>query len=199
MDTKRGFRMRRHLAALVMMALPSLGLGAYPLQAQEPSAAGLWQQIDDDTGKTRGWFLVFEHNGPYEGAIVKMFIDPGDPQNPLCTKCTGDQRNTPWLGLTIIKGMMRKGLDYEHGTILNPTDGNEWSAEMHLSPDGQDLTVRGFLGLSFLGKNQYWKRLPDSNCSQLDPAVGARLSFVAARPGCAIPKPRTPAAPAPGR
>jgi len=173
-----------------MVVLPSLGLGVYPLSAQEPSAVGLWQQIDDDTGKSRGWFLIFEHNGTYEGAIAKMFMEPGESPNPLCTKCSSDQHNTPWLGLTIIKGMVRKGLEYERGTILDPTTGNEWSALMRLSPDGQDLTVRGFLGIAFLGKDQYWKRLPDANCSQIDPAVGGRLSFVPPRPGCVLPKPR---------
>jgi uncharacterized protein (DUF2147 family) len=186
--------MRYCLAALLLLILSGLGLGvrstgAQSPPAQEPSAVGLWQQIDTDTGKSQGWFLIFEHNGAYEGAIARMFIEPGDPQNPLCTKCSGDQKNTPWLGLTIIKGMVRKGLDYENGTILNPIDGNAWSALMRVSPDGQDLTVRGFLGIAFLGKDQYWKRLPDANCSQIDPAVGARLSYPAMRPGCVLPKP----------
>jgi uncharacterized protein (DUF2147 family) len=180
--------MRYFLAAL--MILSGLGFGARSAGAQEPSAVGLWQQIDEDTGKTRGWFLIFEHNGVYEGAIAKMFMEPGENPNPLCTKCTGDQQNTPWLGLTIIKGMMRKGLEYTGGTILDPTTGNPWSALMRLSPDGQDLTVRGFLGIAFLGKDQYWKRLPDSNCSQLDPSLSTRLSFAAMRPGCVLPKPR---------
>jgi uncharacterized protein (DUF2147 family) len=167
--------MRRHLAALIIIALSSLSFGTRTVDAQEPSAAGLWQNIDSETGKSDGWFYIYEHNGTYEGAIVKMFLKPGDPLNPLCTKCVGDQQNAPWLGLTIIKGMERKGLDYEHGSILDPRYGQEWSALMRLSPDGQDLTVRGFLGVAFLGKDQYWKRLPDACSAQLDPAIPARL------------------------
>jgi hypothetical protein len=187
--------MRYHIAALMIISLAGVGLGtrspdAQPAPSQEQSATGLWQQVDEDTGKTRGWFLIFEHNGAYEGAIAKMFMEPGEAPNPVCAKCTGDQKNTPWLGLTIIKSMVRKGLDYENGTILNPIDGNVWSALMKLTPDGQDLTVRGYLGVAFLGKDQYWKRLPDSNCGQLDPAVGVRLSFAALRPGCTLPKPK---------
>jgi uncharacterized protein (DUF2147 family) len=197
--TKSGLRsdsdgdtwMRRYLATLTTV-LAALGC-AHKLAAQEPSAVGLWQQIDADTGKSRGWFLIFDHDALYEGAIAKMFMEPGQSPNPMCDKCKGDQKNTPWLGLTIIKGMQRKGLDYEGGTILNPIDGNEWSALMHLSPDGQDLTVRGFLGLAMLGKNQYWKRLADASCKEIDPAVGARLSFAAMRPGCTLPKPRAQA------
>jgi uncharacterized protein (DUF2147 family) len=180
--------MRRHLAAFIIVALSSLCLGARPADAQEPSAAGLWQQIDGETGKTNGWFLIFERNGTYEGAIVKMFQKPGDPQNPLCTQCKGDQLNAPWLGLTIIKGMERKGLDYANGTILDPRDANEWSALMKLSPDGQDLTVRGFLGVAFLGKDQYWKRLSDVCYAQLDPAVTTKFKLPPPKPGAPAPK-----------
>ena len=77
--------MRRHLAALTIMALSGLCLGAHTVNAQEPSATGLWQNIDPETGKPDGWFFISERNGAYEGAIVKMFLKPGDPPNPLCT------------------------------------------------------------------------------------------------------------------
>ena len=180
--------MRRHLAALSIMALSGLCLGAHPVNAQEPSAAGLWQNIDPETNKPDGWFYISERNGAYEGAIVKMFMKPGEPLNPVCDKCVGDLQNAPWLGLTIIKGMERKGLDYEHGTILDPRYGQEWSALMKLSPEGQDLTVRGFLGLAFLGMDQYWKRLPDCAYGQLDPTVVAKFKLTPPKPGAPAPK-----------
>jgi uncharacterized protein (DUF2147 family) len=180
--------MRRHLAALIIMALPSLCLGAGPVGAQDPSAAGLWQQIDPETNKSDGWFLIYERNGTYEGAIVKMFLKPGDPPDPLCTQCQGDQQGAPWLGLTIIKGMVRKGLEYDGGTILDPRYGKEWGALMRLSPDGQDLTVRGFLLLPGLGKNQNWKRLSDACYAQLDPAVTTKFKLTPPKPGAPAPK-----------
>jgi hypothetical protein len=179
--------MRRHLAALIIMALSGLSLGARPADAQEPSAGGLWQQIDPDTNKSNGWFLISEH-GTYEGAIVKMFSKPGDPPNPLCTQCKGDQLNAPWLGLTIIKGMERKGLDYVNGTILDPRYGKEWSALMKLSPDGQDLTVTGYLLTPTFGKDQYWKRLSDACYAQLDPAITAKFKLTSPKPGAPAPK-----------
>src|SRR5204863_1589209 len=121
----------------------------------------LWEQIDDETGKSEGWFIITERDGVYEGAIAKMFIKPGEDQHPICRKCTGDQKNAPSLGLTIIKGMKRNGLKYEDGTILDPRDGKVYDAKMELSPDGQKLTVRGYLGFSFLGRSQVWNRLPE--------------------------------------
>jgi uncharacterized protein (DUF2147 family) len=180
--------MRRHLVVLTIMALSGLCLGARAVDAQEPSAAGLWQQVDAESGKSDGWFYISEHNGAYEGAIVKMFLKPGDPPNPLCSKCVGDQQNAPWLGLTIIKGMTRKGLEYDGGTILDPRYGQEWKALMRLSPDGQDLTVRGFLAVAFLGKDQYWKRLPDCSYGQLDAGVVAKFKLPTPKPGAPAAK-----------
>ena len=174
------------------MALPILWLGARPAGAQEPSAAGLWQQIDPETGKSDGWFFIYQH-GTYEGAIAKMFLKPGDPPNPLCTQCKGDQLNAPWLGLIIIKGMERKGLNYEGGTILDPRYGKEWSALMKLSPDGQDLTVEGYLLSPTFGKNQYWKRLSEACYAQLDPAVITKFKLTPPKAGAPAAKGKPPA------
>ena len=187
--------MRRHLATLILVALPLLWLGARPVDAQEPSAAGLWQNIDPDTGKPDGWFFIYERNGIYEGAIVKMFLKPGDPPNPVCAKCEGEQQNAPWLGLTLIKNMDRKGLEYANGTILDPRYGTEWKALMHLSADGQDLTVRGYLAIPTFGKDQYWKRLPDCSFAQLDPVLPTRVkALTLPKPGAPLPKGAKPAA-----
>ncbi len=191
--------MRLYQAAFFATILPALCVGASIVSAQtpapEPSAAGLWQQVDDN-GKVSGWFIVTEHNGTYEGTIAKMFMKPDEDPNPHCDKCEGDQKGAPWLGLTIIKGMERKGIDYEKGTIMDPRNGNVWKAEMHLSQDGQNLTVRGFLGFSLLGMNQYWKRLPDTAVAQLDPTVAKLLPQTAQAKPNPAPKARAQGGPA---
>jgi hypothetical protein len=145
---------------------------ATPLSAQdnEPSAIGLWQQVDRN-GQTQGWFLIGERNGIYHGRIAKMFPRDGDPPNPVCSRCEGEQQNAPWLGLTIINGMRRDGMNYEDGRILDPRNGNVYRARMTLSPDGQTLTVRGYLGHPALGQDQTWRRLPESAMAQIDGAA----------------------------
>lgn len=131
-------------------------------QQREPSAAGVWEKVDD-SGRPEGWFRVSECGGVYEGQIVKMFPKPGeDPSQWRCTKCEGEQKNAPVLGITFIKDMQRKGLRYENGTILDPRNGSVYNAQMELSPDGKQLTVRGYLGISLFGQSQVWRRLPDS-------------------------------------
>src|ERR1700760_4515397 len=88
-----------------------------PAKAAEPSAAGLWQKIEN--GKPVVWFLIVDHDGTnFEGVIAREFPLPGEDTNDICSKCTDDRKNAPGQGISFIRDMKRVaggGLKYEDG------------------------------------------------------------------------------------
>jgi Uncharacterized protein conserved in bacteria (DUF2147) len=160
------------------------------LSADPTSPAGLWQTIDDDTKQPTGWFLITNHDGVYAGIIAKMFFKPGENANVVCDQCKDDRHDHPWLGLEIIRGMVQESADkFAGGTILDPRDGKVYRATMKLTPDGQTLVVRGYLGVELLGQNQYWTRLPDAAFSTLDPSINPNPAVNPDAPGAPKPAP----------
>src|ERR1041384_3288560 len=78
----------------ILASLSTLAWAA-PALSQQPSATGLWEQVDEKTGAAESWFRIAEKDGIYTGIIVKMFQKPGDPppESWRCTKCEGAEKN----------------------------------------------------------------------------------------------------------
>ena len=125
--------------------------------AAEPSPIGLWKTIDDHTHKPRGIVRIYEENGVFLGKIENSF----DPEERVahCGKCADDRKNAPIMGLVIMRGIMKHGSEYSGGEILDPDTGWIYRCRFTLSSDGEKLFIRGFLGLSLLGRTQTWFRV----------------------------------------
>ncbi len=86
--------------------------------------------------------------------MAKLFPKPGSTGPRICSECTDDRQNARLARYLLRPRHERNGLKYENGNVLDPRDGRIYSAKMTLSPDGQTLTLRGYIGISLLGRGR---------------------------------------------
>jgi len=126
--------------------------------AADASPLGLWTTIDDDSHKPRAVVEISEHEGLLAGRIVRLFREPGEDPDPRCQDCTGSRHDQRVLGMTILWNMRRHDGAWEDGEILDPEEGSIYRCRLQQVGDGSKLEVRGFIGISLLGRTQTWER-----------------------------------------
>ncbi len=122
------------------------------------SPVGTWRSIDDKTKQERSIIGITEENGELKGVVEKVFDQPGDDPAHLCKECKGERKDKPIVGMTILSGMKKEGDAWAGGEILDPKNGKTYRCKMTLSEDGKSLKVRGFIGISLIGRTQTWHR-----------------------------------------
>ena len=120
------------------------------------SVVGKWKTIDDETGKAISVVEIYEEGGKIYGKVHDI-IDPKD-RNKICSNCTGEDKDKPIMGLTVIKGLVKDGAEYNSGKILDPKYGRLYKCFITLESKDK-LKVRGYIGISLFGRTQYWHRI----------------------------------------
>lgn len=131
--------------ALLFAALPALAID---------SPAGLWR-IDDSKGHPDALVRIYDNGGVFFGRFEKIF-NP-DPVRDRCTACTDERRNQPLLGMVFLSDFKPEG-DHYAGRVLNPETGKIYRCNLRVVAGGAKLEVRGFIGISALGRTQLWSR-----------------------------------------
>jgi uncharacterized protein (DUF2147 family) len=141
--------------ALPALLIPLLALGAAPARAEDAAAqiVGKWKTIDDATHKPKSIVEIYEENGKLFGKIEQL-IDPKEP-DPVCTKCEGDLKDHPIVGLRLMWDFKKDG---SGGRILDPDNGKIYKCNLTVKEGGKKLDVRGYIGISLLGRTQTWLR-----------------------------------------
>ena len=122
---------------------------------------GLWQTIDDKTGAPKALVEIRkEVDNTYAGKVVKLTPRAGYTPKETCVDCPAPYTNKPIIGLDVVTGLKSTdGLNYTSGRILDPNTGKLYSMKAKLSSNGKRLHLRGYLGISALGRNQIWIRV----------------------------------------
>lgn len=128
--------------------------------AKAQSCVGTWITIDDETGKKKSKVELYKKDGKLYGKIVYLYPREGREDNPKCTKCTGDRKNQPLIGLQIVRGLEWDGSEWEDGTICDPENGKIYTCSIWLDEENKDrLHVRGYVGPFF--RTQTWIRVKE--------------------------------------
>ena len=126
------------------------------LFAQSQTVVGKWKTIDDETGKPKSIVEIYEKSGKIYGKVIDIL--EVENKKRVCTNCSGDDKNKPILGMTVIKGLSKEGAQYTNGKILDPKNGKLYKCYITLESKDK-LKVRGYIGISLLGRTQYWYRI----------------------------------------
>ncbi len=126
--------------------------------AADSSPVGLWKNIDDETGKPKALIRITESGGEYKGKIEKLFREPGEDQNPMCTKCSGELKDKQILGMTMLTNLRQDGDEYTGGEITDAKNGQTYKSKIKVIDGGKKLSVRGYIGIPLLGRSQVWVR-----------------------------------------
>jgi uncharacterized protein (DUF2147 family) len=123
--------------------------------AASHSPVGTWVTIDDTTGKKRGIVTISESGGSLSAVINKIFPQSGD--SGVCEKCPGAFKGKKVQGLQFMWGLKKeKDNEWSGGSILDPKSGRVYRAKITLQ--GNKLLVRGYMGISLLGRTQIWQK-----------------------------------------
>ncbi len=139
------------LLAAILFALP----GAVAQGADD--VVGKWLNEDEDAH-----IEITKVDNKFFGKVVwiKDNIDPETGEEKL-DKLNPDEslRSRPRLGLEILTNFEFDGDDrWEDGKIYDPKSGKTYSCYMKFV-ETDKLKIRGFVGVTLLGKTTYWTRV----------------------------------------
>lgn len=67
-------------------------------------------------------------------------------------------RKQPILGMEILKNFVYDDGKWTDGTIYDPKSGKTYSCNMTIKDNG-NLSMRGYIGISLIGRSEIWKRV----------------------------------------
>jgi uncharacterized protein (DUF2147 family) len=152
--TKRGA-----ISAVLACAVHAYGTAAFA-GAQETKATpiGVWKTVDDKTHRPKALVQITQDDdGTLSGKVIEG-LDASESPDRRCTQCTDSRKDQKILGMTIIRRMKKNGEEWDGGDILDPENGKVYRCKMRLEAGGKTLVVRGYIGISLIGRSQTWVR-----------------------------------------
>src|SRR5213075_2371889 len=142
--------MRIALATVIFLA-------AGAAAGQSATRVGAWKTVNE-RGEPEGLVRIVEVAGELRGAVEKVYSPPAPEADPRCIACSGEHKDQRVIGMQILSGLRWDGEQYSGGEILDPNNGRSYRCLLRVTDGGRKLEVRGYIGISLLGRTQVWLR-----------------------------------------
>jgi uncharacterized protein (DUF2147 family) len=118
---------------------------------------GIWYN-EEKTSKVQ----IYQEGTKFFAKIVWL-KEPNDKETgkPRVDNLNPDVKlqKTPLMGLVILKNFVFDGdEEWSGGTIYDPKNGKTYSSKIHFGDSPNLLKIRGYVGISMLGRNTYWTK-----------------------------------------
>jgi len=141
---------------LVLILIAGTGIALQGQNYKADDILGTWLN-QEATGKVQ----IYKENGKYFGKLVWL----REPIDSITGKPRTDKENpdatlksTPIIGLVNLKNFVFNGTDeWSEGTIYDPKNGKTYKCKIQFESKNK-LKIRGFIGVSMLGRNTYWTK-----------------------------------------
>jgi uncharacterized protein (DUF2147 family) len=129
---------------------------AFASDKENPDAIiGIWLNA---SGK--GHIQIYKQGNKYYGKLVWL-KEPNDEQGKpkMDTKNPNTAlRSQPLIGSTILRDFVFDDDEWNSGRIYDPQNGKDYKCFLRLK-DAKTLSVRGYIGVSLLGRTETWTRI----------------------------------------
>jgi uncharacterized protein (DUF2147 family) len=151
--------MRHHFSKITYLLLIQL-ITFVTVHAQQDNGdgcVGVWL-----TGSEEGQIQIFKQGDRYFGKIVwiKDPIDAKTGKPPIDSKNPDPAKRTQLIaGLVNLTNLKYEGKNqWDGGKIYDPQNGKVYDCKIKLV-NANRLDVRGYIGVSFVGRTETWKRV----------------------------------------
>jgi Delta7-sterol 5-desaturase len=142
---------RESLTTLILIVITSTILIAQ-------SVEGKWTTYSENTGSPLSVVEIVKSGNTIEGSVSKIYLEPFQGEDPICTKCSGERKNQKVIGMNFLWGFKQDGKSWSSGKILDPESGEIYASKLWME-DANTLMVRGYAGpFELFYRTQTWKR-----------------------------------------
>lgn len=145
------------VSGMIICGVPNPALGSDP---GADLVLGYWLTRDEETDKPKSIIEFYKTGEEYRGRIVWLREPTYEDGTPKRDRNNPDEelRHRKLMGMDIAWGFHYEGdKEWKGGKIYDPENGKTYSCKLSMNRTDR-LKVRGYIGISLIGRTQIWER-----------------------------------------